>query len=70
MRDPNELTSVWSDPDYATVRRQLVDLWHQYRTCRTSSCRVVMPKSLQRSPGWLAVQDRRARAQQRAYYDD
>ena len=70
MRDPNELTSVWSDPDYATVRRQLVDLWHQYRTCRTSSCRVVLPESLQQSPDWLARQDHRARAQQKAYYGD
>jgi N-acetylglucosamine-6-sulfatase len=70
MRDPNELTSVWSDPEYATVRRQLVDLWDNFRSCRKSACRVVMPESLQRSPDWLARQDRRARARHTAYYDD
>ena len=70
MADPNELASRYGDPRYASVQRQLVALWEQYKDCRTDGCRVPLPASLQTSPGWLAQQDRAAREQRRAYYDD
>jgi N-acetylglucosamine-6-sulfatase len=68
LRDPNELESVWEDARYATVRRQLVSLWHQYKQCRGRECRAPLPVDLQESPEQLAIQDRHARAEQKAYY--
>jgi N-acetylglucosamine-6-sulfatase len=70
LHDPNELDSVWEDARYATVRRQLMTLWHQYKQCRGRECRAPLPLDLQESPEQLAAQDRHARAEQRAYYDD
>jgi N-acetylglucosamine-6-sulfatase len=68
MTDPNELASVWDDPSYAAVRRQLVNLWEQYKTCRGDGCQVALPGSLQTTPEWLDGQYRNARAEQRSYY--
>jgi N-acetylglucosamine-6-sulfatase len=67
--DPNELTSVWRDPTYRSVRRQLEQLWSEYKTCRAASCRTPLPDSLQTTPEWLAGQYRYARQQQNAYYN-
>jgi arylsulfatase A-like enzyme len=68
MTDPNELASVWDDPAYASVQRQLVALWEQDKSCRGDGCRVPLPPSLQTTPGWLDGQYLNARAEQRAYY--
>jgi arylsulfatase A-like enzyme len=68
LRDPNELSSVWSDPAYAAIRRQLVALWEQYKECRGAACRVPLPASLQEGPQALATEDHHARREQRAYY--
>jgi N-acetylglucosamine-6-sulfatase len=68
MADPNELDSRYGDPRYAAVQHQLAGLWERYKNCRTDACRVPLPASLQRSPGWLAQQDHNARVQRRAYY--
>jgi N-acetylglucosamine-6-sulfatase len=69
LLDPNELSSVWDDPRYAAIQRQLVALWEQYKVCRTDGCRVPLPPSLQTTPEWLGPQFQNARAQHRAYYD-
>jgi len=69
MTDPNELSSVWDDPAYADVQRQLVALWDQYKTCRTDGCRVPLPRSLWTTPDWLDGQYRNAQVQQHDYYD-
>jgi arylsulfatase A-like enzyme len=68
MTDPNELASVWDDPAYASVQRQLVALWEQDKSCRGDGCRVPLPPSLQTTPDWLDGQYLNARAEQRAYY--
>jgi N-acetylglucosamine-6-sulfatase len=68
MNDPNELESVWDDPSYAGIRRQLVTLWERYRSCRGDGCRVPLPPSLQTTPEWLDAQYRAARAAERTYY--
>lgn len=67
--DPNELTSRWRDPAYADVRRELVSLWKQYRSCHGAACRAVLPASLHEDPAALAVLDRRARREKHAYYN-
>jgi N-acetylglucosamine-6-sulfatase len=68
LADPNELASVWGDPAYAAVERELVRLWEQYKNCRGAACRVPLPPSLRESPATLAKQDQHARAEQDAYY--
>ena len=68
LRDPNELASVWSDPAYRAVRRQLVALWEQYKQCRGAGCRVALPASLQEGPESMAAQERNARRARAAYY--
>ncbi len=70
LRDPNELTSVWTDPAYAGIRHQLVALWEQYKECRAAACRVPLPDSLQEDPDALAAQDRHARRERKEYYGD
>jgi arylsulfatase A-like enzyme len=70
MADPNELNSVWDDPNYRLVRQEVSRLWRRYRECRDDACRVPLPASLQTSPTWLAEQDRHARAETKAYYDE
>jgi N-acetylglucosamine-6-sulfatase len=69
MKDPNELTSVYDDPRHAAVRRELVDLWEQYKDCKGPSCRKPMPSNLQKSPDALARQDQHATREKSAYYD-
>ena len=44
--DPNELGSVWRDPAYAEVRRRMVDLWEDYRSCARDACRRPVPADL------------------------
>jgi arylsulfatase A-like enzyme len=68
MTDPNELSSVWDDPAYASVQRQLVALWEQYKSCRGDGCRVPLPRSLWTAPDVLDRLHRTARVEQRAYY--
>jgi arylsulfatase A-like enzyme len=70
VNDPNELTSLWSDPAHAAIRQRLVALWEQYKDCRRASCRVPLPPSLQRSPDQLARQDQHALRARRAYYGE
>ena len=48
--DPNELRSRFGDPRYARVQRELARLWRAYEDCAGASCRVAMPKDLQRDP--------------------
>ncbi len=69
LQDPNELTSVWADPAYAGIRRQLTDLWEQYKQCRGAACRVPLPPSLWENATEMAAQDHNAHHEQRAYYD-
>ena len=69
MADPNELDSVWGDPRYAAVQREMSRLWRQYRECRGDECRVPLPADLVADPGWLARQDHTAWTEKRAYYD-
>jgi arylsulfatase A-like enzyme len=69
LEDPNELSSVWSDPAYAAIRHQLVQLWDRYKLCHTDGCRAPLPASLQESPAWLAHQYAVERRAQIAYYD-
>ncbi len=68
MSDPNELRSVWKDPAYAGVRRELRRLWTRYRSCATDACRAALPPALVTSPAWLAWQDANAARAKRAYY--
>ena len=69
MRDPNELSSVYADPAHASIRREMVRLWEQYKSCAGAACRVPLPADLQASPAWLALQDRNAVHARNAYYD-
>jgi N-acetylglucosamine-6-sulfatase len=70
MADPNELTSLWSDPDHADIRRELMAAWRQYRSCAGAACREPLPLSLRTGLARLELQDRRARQEQKAYYGD
>ena len=69
LLDPNELTSVWNDPAYASIRQQLTDLWEQYKQCRGAGCRVPLPPSLWGHAADMAAQDANAHREERDYYD-
>ena len=69
MTDPNELTSVYSDPRYAAVRDEMARLWEQYKDCKGAACRVPLPADLQTSDTWLAGEDQHALQARRDYYD-
>lgn len=69
LTDPNELRSVWRDPDYAKVRSQMVGLWAKYRSCKQAACRTALPENLRTSPEWLGVQFRNAVQAKTNYYD-
>ena len=67
--DPNELSSVYGDPAYASIQAEMVRLWEQYKDCKDAACRVPMPANLQQTPAELAAEDQNALVQKRAYYD-
>jgi arylsulfatase A-like enzyme len=67
-RDPLELTSRWRDPSYAAVRRQLVEAWLRYRSCRGAGCRVPLPAELRTVVAGLASLDQGMRAATTRYY--
>ena len=69
LLDPNELTSVWNDPAYASIRQQLTDLWERYKECGGAACRVPLPPSLWGHAADMAAQDANAHREQRDYYD-
>lgn len=69
LTDPNELSSVWRDRRYATIRSEMVRLWAAYRSCRQSACRTPLPEHLRTSPQWLDAQFRNAVQRKAAYYD-
>ena len=54
-KDPNELTSVADDPDYADVRKELMRLWHQYKDCAAAECTAPLPPDLARTPEQVAA---------------
>lgn len=68
LTDPNELDSVWDDPAHRAVRRELMRVWEQYRTCRGAGCRAPLPPSLHQDPEQLEEQFEHARQDQRSYY--
>jgi arylsulfatase A-like enzyme len=49
-RDPNEMNSVYGDPRFAGVQRQLRRLWLARKDCDGPACRQPMPEQLQRDP--------------------
>jgi arylsulfatase A-like enzyme len=69
LLDPNELTSVWNDPAYASIRQQLTDLWERYKECGGPACRVPLPPSLWGHAADMAAQDANAHRERRDYYD-
>lgn len=66
--DPLELHSKWKVVSYRPIRRQLLELWARYRTCRATECRVPLTATFSTTPTWLAAQDGRAVRAKREYY--
>ena len=57
--DPFQDHSVAKDPAYASVRRQLREVWREVKDCSGSSCDVVLPPDLALSVPQLRAQTRR-----------
>jgi N-acetylglucosamine-6-sulfatase len=70
LTDPNELNSIWNDPRYARLQKEMIQLWQQYRSCAQAACQVPLPKDMWTTPEWLATQFNHAEAEKRAYYDN
>ena len=45
--DPLQNHSVWRSEDYATVRRDLLDVWQRMKDCRGGVCRAPLPEEFQ-----------------------
>ncbi len=52
-KDPLELRSVYADPAYAGVRKELTALWEHYRLCAGAECRAPLPSEYQVSVAQL-----------------
>jgi arylsulfatase A-like enzyme len=67
-KDPLQLRSVYRDPAYAPVRRDLTKLWRQYRLCAGAGCRAPLPPSYRLSVEQLAKITAHQAAAIRHYY--
>lgn len=54
-KDPNELTSVADDPDYADVKKELTKLWHRYKDCAGEACTAPLPPRFASTPEQVAA---------------
>ena len=67
-KDPLQLRSVYDDPDYRDVRRDLTALWRSYRLCAGDPCREPLPAAYQLSVRQLTRLDAKAATARERYY--
>ncbi len=70
VTDPLELESRIGDPSYATVQRDLDELWWEYKDCRGDACRKPLPASYQSTKRQLVDQVIHAHREVGRYYGD
>ena len=68
LEDPNELTNVYWEPAFDTVRRQLEGAWLRTRSCKARACRAPLPAGLRVPVERLRVIGENAERAAAAYY--